>query len=440
MTLTQMPGGGAVEDRPRNLLRAHTVFILAFTAVVGLGAAAYSHTQAASYTSVARVVVEPQILPNGGAAPVPDMGTEKMLALSSAVTAEAADTLATSPTDAAKGVDVAVPVDTHVLEFHATEATAEDARRTADAFAAAYVDFRATGDTGGSRPVPLKAEVISPATTPTAPAGTSALLQIGAAVLLGLTLAVGAAALLDRGDRRVRGAGRLAALTDAPVLAVLPRPRVKGARRLVLASSPESSVAESYRFLRTRVLDPMLPLGSTTVVITCADDRDREARDVVVANLSAAAAENGCTVAVVADPPSRTALEGLLGDGVPLLELYDAAGLGPSVHELTQTHDVVVVQAAPVTASAATIGALRQGDLAILVADTKLSDRAAVRAAHRLAREASVGPVWSLLTAGCSARGAGIRRRDPARRAAASADEARQLARVADEAGHKGVA
>jgi hypothetical protein len=124
---------------------------------------------------------------------------------------------------------------------------------------------------------------------------------------------------------------------------------------------------------------------------------------------------------------------------VPLLELYDAAGLGPSLHELSQTHDLVLVQAAPVTASAATIGALRHGDLAILVADTRLSDRDAVRAAHRLAMEASVGPVWNLLTVGCSARRAGVRRRDP-RRAVASAEEARQLARVADEAGHKGVA
>ncbi|MGZ4747888.1 MAG: YveK family protein [Oryzihumus sp.] len=440
MTLTQLPGGGAVEDRPRNLLRAHAGLILAFTAVVGLGAAAYSHTQTPSYSSVARVMVEPQILPNGGAAPAPDMGTEKALALSSAVAAEAADTLQVSPSDASHGVDVAVPVDTHVLEFRATEATPEAAQRTADAFSTAYVDYRATVDSGSGRPVPQRAQVISPATEPTAPTGPSALLQVGAAVLLGLTLAIGAAALADRWDRRVRGAGRLATLTGSPVLAVLPRPRVKGARRLVLASSPESSVAESYRFLRTRVLDPMLPLGSTTVVVSCADDRDREARDVVAANLAAAAAENGCTVAVVTDPPSRSALEGLLGDGVPLLELYDAAGLGPSLHELSQTHDLVLVQAAPVTASAATIGALRQGDLAILVADTRLSDREAVRAAHRLAMEASVGPVWSLLTAGCSPRRAGVRRRDPRRRAVVSAEESRQLARVADEAGHKGVA
>ncbi|MGN6634985.1 MAG: YveK family protein, partial [Oryzihumus sp.] len=373
-------------------------------------------------------------------APAPDMGTEKALALSSGVAAEAADTLQVSPADAAHGLDVAVPVDTHVLEFRATEDTPEAAQRTADAFSSAYVDYRASVDSGSGKPIPQKAQVISPATTPTAPSGPSALLQVGAAVLLGLTLAIGAAALADRWDRRVRGAGRLAALTGAPVLAVLRRPRVKGARRLVLTSSPASSVAESYRFLRTRVLDPMLPLGSTTVVVSCADDRDREARDVVVANLSAAAAENGCTVAVVADPPSRSALEGLFGSGVPLLELYDAAGLGPSLHELTQTHDLVVVQAAPVTASAATIGALRQGDLAILVADTKLSDRNAVRVAHRLALEASVGPVWSLLTIACSARRAGVRRREPARQTAASAEEARRLARVADEAGHKGVA
>jgi hypothetical protein len=264
-------------------------------------------------------------------------------------------------------------------------------------------------------------------------------LQVGAAVLLGLTLAVGAAVVMDRSDRRLRSPGRLASVTGAPVLAALARPRVKGARRLVLVSNPGSRLAEAYRFLRAQALDPQLSVGATTVVVTCADDRDREARDVVLANLAAAATETGCSVAVVADPASRQALEAVLGADLPQVELLEALPRGERPPgDAPGGHGLMLVLAAPVMASAQTVGHLRQGAATILVADTRCSDRESVRQAFRLAGQSCPGPVWTVLTRPCSARRAGVRQVRP--RPVAATAEATPAPLVPEEAGQEGLA
>jgi len=399
-----------LQDTPgfaRGFLRAHLKLILAFAGLVTLGAAMASYAQPDAYTAVARVVVEPKLLPSGGVPPLPDMGTEKAVALSGAVTGPAAQALGLTQEQALRGVSVSVPVDTHVLEFEATTTDPADAARRAKVFSETYVDVRSKAP---DATVPRSVEVITPATVPTSPSGPDHELHLAVALLLGLALGTGLAAAWDRWDHHVRGASELVELTLAPVLAVVPRPRLHGSARLVIADHPLSSVAESYRFLATHLLGLGHPEGPRTLVVTCAGTVDLEARDVVTANLSAAAAEAGHSVVVVPEEQDLQQVQDLLARATAPVDV-SSQGTGAAAvgyHRLMKTHDLVIVQAAAVTKSASTLEALQQCDAAVLVVDTELSDRRTVREGHRLAKNFSKGPVCSVLTHRTSLRSAGL--------------------------------
>jgi capsular polysaccharide biosynthesis protein len=399
-----------LQDTPgfaRGFLRAHLKLILAFAALVTVGAAAASYAQPDAYTSVARVVVESKLLPSGGVPPLPDMGTEKAVALSGAVTEPAAQALDLTQAQAVQGVTVSVPVDTHVLEFEATAATPAEAARRARVFSETYVDVRSKAP---DATVPRSVEVITPATIPTAPSGPDHPLHLAVALVLGVALGTALAAAWDRWDHHVRGPSELVELTLSPVLAVIPRPRLHGSERLVVAEHPHSSVAESYRCLATHLLGLGHPEGPGTLVVTCAGNIDLAARDVVAANLAAAAAEAGHSVVVVPETQDvEEAQELLAWAKTPVEVSSDGAGAAAiGYHRLMKTHDLVIVQAAPVTKSAATLDTVQQCDVAVLVVDTELSDRRTVREAHRLAKNFSKGPVCSVLTHRSSLRSAGL--------------------------------
>ncbi|MGO4342622.1 YveK family protein [Pedococcus sp. 2YAF34] len=391
----------------RGFLRAHLKLILAFAALVTLGAGMASYAQPDAYTAVARVVVEPKLLPSGGVPPLPDMGTEKALALSGTVTGPAAQALGLTEDQALQGISVSVPVDTHVLEFKATTTTPGDAARRAKVFSEAYVEVRSKAP---DATVPRSVEVITPATVPTSPSGPNHQLHLAVALVLGLALGTALAAAWDRWDHHVRAPGELVELTLSPVLAVVPRPRLRGSARLVVADHPHSSVAEDYRFLATHLLGLGRPDGPRTLVVTCAGDIDLEARDVVAANLAAAAAEAGHSVVVVPEEQDVEEAQELLG-WVQLPVEVSSEGTGAAAvgyHRLMKTHDLVIVQAAAVTKSASTLEVVQRCDVAVLVVDTELSDRRTVREAHRLAKNFSKGPVCSVLTHRSSLRSAGL--------------------------------
>lgn len=398
----------------RTFLRAHIVFILSFAAIVTGTVAALSYHQPSMYTSVARVVVEPQILPNGGAPPLPDMATEKVVATSGSVTTAAAAALGLPLNQASAGLSVTVPVDTHVLEFSFVGPVPATVAQQAEAFSQAYADYRSFHSTSHGKLFPQVAEIITPASLPTSPSGPDHMLQVGAALLLGLALGIGMAAANDRRDRRVRGPGHLAELTHSPVLAVVPRPKLSGPQRLVLKASPHSGAAEAYRFLYAK-----LHLVAI-LVVTCSSERDSEARDVVAANLAAAAAEAGRTVVVVADTVDRVTLDSLLGEGQADLDTYPEVIEGPPVgirtpsldgsalEQLSKRYDVVILQGGPLNSSARTMMRLRECDVCLLVVDTQLSERDDVQDAHREAKLSTRGLVMTVLTHPRSRRRSGI--------------------------------
>ena len=133
------------------------------------------------------------------------------------------------------------------------------------------------------------AVLITPASMPTSPASPDDLIDIGAALIVGLALGIGTAGLRDYLDDRLRGPLDLEAQAAAPVLALIPafRPaRRDPGGRLVIVASPDSLVAEAYRGLRTRLVQVAAARDAKTVLVTSPGWEDK---GTIAANLAAGA-------------------------------------------------------------------------------------------------------------------------------------------------------
>lgn len=115
--------------------------------------------------------------------------------------------------------------------------------------------------------------------------------------LVGLGLGVGVALLTHFLDTRVRTREDIAALTESPILAALPR--LKGsAPGLVMADDPHSTAAEEYRRLRTNLQFVDITTGGKhSFVVTSA--MPGEGKTTTAANLARAFADSGSRVLLV---------------------------------------------------------------------------------------------------------------------------------------------
>jgi succinoglycan biosynthesis transport protein ExoP len=278
------------------------------------------------------------------------------------------------------------------------------------------------------------ATVVTPASLPASPSSPDYLLDIGVALLIGACIGIGTAGLRDHLDDRVRGSLDLEAQAGAPVLALIPAPEPAddGARgpgdpatSLAMVSSPESVTAEAYRGLRTRLVQAAAAQGAGMLLITSPGWEDRGA---VAANLAAALAQSGrSTILVCADlrwggahhffgpgsdgggdgAESAEGLAGLLDwrarlpsalltTSIPGLRLLPpgppppdpaAALQRPALRavlgEIRNLADFAVIESPPLLASADTGPLAELTDMVLLVADTRQTSRAQVRAAAR---------------------------------------------------------
>jgi len=266
------------------------------TLVAVAAAAALTLAQTPVYTSAAIVVVEPvaAAADNGVG---PNMATEEDVVSSSVVLSAAAKTLGVSVTALQQGLSVSVPGTTSILQISYSDLTPGGAQERARAVAQAYVSYRSLGSAArGANSTAPTATLLTPASLPARPSSPDYAIDLGAALLVGLALGIGSAALRDYLDDHVRGPLDVEAQTGAPVLAVIPAFRL-GRRdrgvRLVMVTHPDSVAAEAYRGLRTRVVQAAAARGAKTLLVTSPAWEDRST---VAANLSAALAQRGSRV------------------------------------------------------------------------------------------------------------------------------------------------
>ena len=419
-------------------LIAHARWILAVTLAAVAAAAAFAFTRTPLYRSEADALVQPVTV--GAVSQEPDMGTEEGVVASGLVLGKASQAIGVPVGALASGLSVTAKGTSYVLQISYSNPEPSIAQQRAQAIAQAYTSFRSQSRSASN--AALIATLITPASLPTSPYSPDYVIDIGAALIVGFTLAVATAWGRDHLDDRLRGPFDLERQADADVLALIPAFRPDGREpsgRLAMAVSPGSMVAEAYRGLRKQVLRIAAARNSRTFLVTSPAGEDR---GTVAANLAAALAQSGhSTVLVCADLPSGSphlllgtwndspGLTGLLeqrtdlaselrATRIPGLRLLPPGAVLPDSAALLQRHawltvlneissqaDVLVIEAPPLLASSDGLPLADGSETILLIADARASTRTQVRAAARELKQEHVR------LAGCVLVSVGRRRR-----------------------------
>lgn len=422
LTTRQLGRGPGTPGSWSRFLMAHAHWILGVTLAVAAAAAVFAFSQTRLYQSEAEVVVEPPPVAAGSAAQEPDMSTEAGVVTSGVVLDIASRATGAPASTLANGLSVKAQGASYVLEIMYSNPNRYIAQQRAEAIARAYTSYRSakpTPKSGLQSSAPV-ATLITSASLPASSYSPSYGLDIGAALLVGLTLAIVTAWARDYLDDRLRGPLDLERQADADLLALIPAFRPAGpepCHRLVMALAPRSMAAEAYLGLRTRTLLAAAARNSRTVLVTSPAWEDR---GMVAANLAAALAQGGHrTVLVCADlrwgtahlvlgapddggglarllerrTDLASALQPTMAPGLHVLPpgafppdpgaLLQRPGLATVLTEIRSQADVVVIEAPPLLASPDTRPLADTAEMILLIADAQVSTRAQVRAAVR---------------------------------------------------------
>ena len=118
-------------------------------------------------------------------------------------------------------------------------------------------------------------------------------------VVLGLILGIALAILWEALDTRVRTVEEVSERLGLPLLARLPEPsrRLRSEGRLVMLASPNSAEAEAFRMLRMNIEFANLERGAKTIMVTSAVQG--EGKSTTIANLAVALARAGRRVILI---------------------------------------------------------------------------------------------------------------------------------------------
>ncbi len=432
MAARQLVGGPGTPGGWSRFLLAHLRWIMIVTLLAVGAAAGYVHHQTPQYQAQAEVNVW-FASPAPTALQGPNMVTEKGIVSSGAILGIASRILDVPQPVLLKGLSVNVPAGSSIMVVAYSDPVPRVAQDRAQVIAEAYVAYRSPtpaasghGTKAAAKAVTaLHATLITPATLPTSPSSPKYLVDILAALVVGLGLAIGTAALRDHLDDRFRGPLDLEARTGATVLGLVPAFRTLSrtpAAELALLWSPDSVVAEAYRSLRTRVLMEAAARGARTLLVT---SPGWEKKGTVAANLAVALAQSGRrTILVCADLRwgSTDELFGIQNDVEGLTTLLDARadwttalqstgisclrllppGPVPSdpaeilqrpalrtvIGGLRSQADFVIIDAPPLLASPDFSPLAQRAEMVLLVGDARKSTRAQLQAALREAGDA----------------------------------------------------
>lgn len=412
---------------------------LVIAALAGIaGAWLYLLARPVSYTSTSQVDVEANVAARTTPLP-PNMATEAQVATSGVVLAGAARALGMRPGSLSAALSAKTVGTANVLSISCTMPAPAAAQRCAAAAAAGYVAFRNGVPGSASRRAlralhPLHVTLVTVASLPRAPAGPGKQILLPIGAFLGLLLGVGAVAVRDHLDDRVRDLADLERYIDAPVLAEIPRIKRRVVRpAFAFRDAPASPAAEAYRFLRTR-LRPLL--GSCShdggAVLLVAGARAEEGRTSVAANLATAIANAGKSV-ILADADLRhpslsdgfgvrerpgmaellagrasldevavpTDMPGLrlvsAGRVRPYADTFEVTRLRQALAAMRATADVVVVDSPPALTVSDAITLASVSDLVVVVADVRRTRRGDVHAAGQQIRAAGQGTIVGIL-------------------------------------------
>jgi capsular exopolysaccharide synthesis family protein len=277
-------------------------------------------------------------------------------------------------------------------------------------------------------------EVVQPANLPTSPASPDFIRNGLLALAVGLALGIGLAFLRERLDERLRGREDLEAQIGAPVLATVPRARVRRRRRnrdyVVTMADPKGGPAEAYRTLRTNI--QFLARTGTLGVIGIVSPAAGEGKTTTAANLAVSIAHTGKRVVVVScdlrkprlhrcfgipnDPGVTSVMSGTkLMDAIqkPGMESLRVLASGPTppnpaeligseamermLEALRMSADFVILDTPPLLAVSDGVSLASRCDGVLMVADARTTARGALVHAREQLEQVGAKVVGSVL-------------------------------------------
>jgi non-specific protein-tyrosine kinase len=359
--------GGSDLRRELRVLWAHR-WLVVTTAVILIGlASAYTFLRTPIYTATTTVLIKPTGVISSDLAGVDvekliSPETEVAIATSEDVAMLAKTDLGSDATTQTllKHVSVNVPIASQILEVSYSDPSKQKAADGANAFADAYLKYRANkaeADVRGQQSAITEqlgeveeaiseqngviessvpgsvvyrnaiaerdsalsqkglligkqletfgintdpGDVVSAAVPPTAPSSPNHELNLALGLFAGLFAGVGLAFLKHRTDNRLRERQQLEVALGAPVLSMIPR--VEGWRnrdeaKLITVTDPLSPAAEAYRVLRPVLLAAAAKRGVKVVMVL--SPMAGEGKSTTAANLAVVLAQSGRSVALI---------------------------------------------------------------------------------------------------------------------------------------------
>lgn len=280
-------------------------------------------------------------------------------------------------------VSAEAPADTAILNVTVEDTSARRAADTANAIAEAFDALIGEVERpGDDQPVPVRITVVDPAVVPEDPAFPNLPLNLALSVVLGLALGTALAVARESLDTRIRGEADLKKVTEVPVIGGLPDDPQAHRQPLVAADDPHGVRSEAFRQLRTNLQFVTAAQDARSVVVT--SSLEGEGKSTTAINLAITMANAGVRVALVDADLRRPMVAGYMGleGGVGLTtaligraavgdllqpwgpgnnldvlvagevppnpsELLGAPVMEKVLRELESTHDIVVLDGAP---------------------------------------------------------------------------------------------
>ncbi|CAL9677871.1 hypothetical protein SUDANB105_08182 (plasmid) [Streptomyces sp. enrichment culture] len=337
--------------------------------------------------------------------------------------------LQTTPEELASRITARAPLNTVLIDIFVRDTEPERAARIANAVAKRFSTVVERLETPGlpaeERPLeksiaaphpppasPVSLGVTQDAVAPTAPVSPRPLLNLGVGALAGLLLGMGLVVLRETLDTTFKSSEALGEFTSLPGLASIPYDRNASQDPLVSIDG-HSKRAEAFRKLRTNLQFSQVDDQPKIIVVT--SSMPGEGKTNTAMNLALSLAEAGvstclvdadlrrpcvaATLGLVQDAGLTTVLIGQVcledvmqqfGEGLSVLasgpvppnptELLASTRMREVLRELASTHEVVIVDSAPLLPVADTVGLSPLAHGALLVVRATVTRRDQVRA------------------------------------------------------------
>ncbi|MFC8799083.1 polysaccharide biosynthesis tyrosine autokinase [Streptomyces griseoincarnatus] len=211
-----------------------------------------------------------------------------------------------------KRVTAESPADTVLIQISATDEEPVLAAKISDAVAQNLAKEVAELETPVEEETsPVRLEVVRNAVVPTAPSAPNIRLNVAVALITGLMLGAGLAALREVLDTRVRSEEDVVALTDTAVIGHIPLDETALDHPLVVQSSPHHARSEAFRRLRTNLQFLDLEGGPQAMVVV--SSVPNEGKSTTAINLAITLADADARVLLIDADLRRPSIANYLG-------------------------------------------------------------------------------------------------------------------------------